>query len=68
MKLEELLPTLHDLPRPDKFRVVQFLTAELAQAEGALSPGAEYAIWSPYEAHEAAGVLTRFLKEQTEAS
>jgi len=34
MKLAELLPALHELPRADKFRAVHFLTAELAQGEG----------------------------------
>ena len=66
MKLAELLPALHELPRADKFRAVQFLTAELAQGEGRLLPGAEYPIWSPYEAHDAATNLTQYLREQTQ--
>jgi hypothetical protein len=65
MKLDELLPALHELPRADKFRAVQFLTAELAQGEGLL-PGAEYPIWSPYEAHDAADTLTQYVREQTQ--
>jgi hypothetical protein len=67
MKLDELLPALHMLPRLDKFRAVQFLTAELAQGEPGLTHGAEYPIWSPYEAHDAAVTLTNFLKEQKQA-
>jgi hypothetical protein len=67
MKLDELLPALHMLPRLDKFRAVQFLTAELAQGEAGLTPGAEYPIWSPYEAHDAAVTLTNFLKEQKQS-
>ena len=66
MKLAELLPALHELPRADKFRAVQFLTAELAQGEGSLSPGAEYPVWSPYEAHEAEATLAQYLREQTQ--
>ena len=66
MKLEELLPALHDLPRADKFRAVQFLTAELALGEGGLLPGAEYPIWSPYEAHDAAATLTQYLRDETQ--
>ncbi len=65
MQLSELLPALHQLPRADKFRAVQFLTTELAQDEGGLVPGAEYPVWSPYEAHEAAATLTQYLREQT---
>lgn len=67
VKLAELLPVLHELPRADKFRAVQFLTAELAQAEGGLLPGAEYPVWSPHEAHDAAATLNQFLREQTQA-
>jgi hypothetical protein len=66
MQFSELLPALHELPRADKFRAVQFLTAELAQIEGALAPGAEYPIWSPYDADDAAVTLDRYLREQTE--
>jgi hypothetical protein len=66
MKLADLIPALHELPRADKFRAVQFLTAELAQGEGGLLPGAEYPMWSPYEAHDAAATLTQYLRDQTE--
>jgi len=66
MKLAELIPAFHELPRADKFRAVQFLTAELAQDEGGLLPGAEYPIWSPFEAHDAAPGLTQYLREKTE--
>ena len=65
MQLSELLPALHQLPRADKFRALQFLTTELAQDEGGLVPGAEYPVWSPYEAHEAAATLTQYLCEHT---
>jgi len=66
MKLAELLPALHELPRADKFRAVQFLTAELALGEGGLLPGGEYPIWSPYEARDAAATLTQYLRERTQ--
>ena len=66
MKLAELIPALHELPRADKFRAVQFLTAELVQGEVGLLPGAEYPVWSPFEAHDAAARLTQYLREQRE--
>ena len=66
MKLDELLPALHKLPRADKFRAVQFLTAELAQGEGGLLPGAEYPVWSPYEAHDAAATLSQHQRDETQ--
>lgn len=68
MTLAELLPVLHDLPRTDKFRAVQFLTAELAQDEGQLIPGAEYPVWSPFDAHDAAATLTELLRAEAEPS
>lgn len=65
MDLTELLPALSELPRTDKFRVVQFLTAELAQDEDRLAAGAEYPVWSPFAAHDAAATLTQYLREQS---
>jgi hypothetical protein len=56
---------VHELPRADKFRVVQFLASELAQEEaGTLVPHGEYAIWSPHDATDAAATLTQYLHEQ----
>jgi hypothetical protein len=66
MSLADLLPALSELPRTDKFRVVQFLTAELAQEEQQLVAGAEYPVWSPLEAHEAAATLSQYLRDHTE--
>lgn len=60
MSLTELLPSVHALPRPDKFRLMQELIVELAHEEG-LAPG-EYPVWSPYDAHEAAATLMQLLE------
>jgi hypothetical protein len=58
MSVTELLPTLRELSRADKLRVMHFLVEELARAEDALlTPGASYPVWSPYDAHEAAKTL-----------
>jgi hypothetical protein len=67
MKLDEILPALHKLPPADRFRAVQFLTAELAlaQGEGGILPCAEYPVWSPYDAHDAAATLTQYLRDET---
>ena len=66
MQLVEVLDLLRALPRADKLRAVQYLASELAQEEaGALWPQAEYPVWSPHDAHEAAATLTQFLHEQT---
>ncbi len=61
VSLAEMLPYIHDLPRADKFRLVQELIADLAQDEGL--PDAEYAIWSPYDAHKAAATLLRLIDD-----
>lgn len=67
MKFGELLPALHQLPRAEKFRAVQFLTAELAQEEGAGLPSGEYPVWSPHDAVGAAHTLTQYLREASES-
>jgi len=75
MSLTELLPSVHALPRSDKFRLMQALIAELAGEEtGAAQQVApiEYPVWSPYDAHDAAATLLQLLdqdrREQGEAS
>ena len=58
MSLVEVLPSLRQLDRADKFKAMQFLMLELAQEEQVpLLPAGEYAIWSPYAAYAAADVL-----------
>jgi hypothetical protein len=61
MSLSELLPSIHMLPRRDKFRLVQKLIVKLAQEEG-LAAG-EYPVWSPHDAHEAAAILLQMLEQ-----
>ena len=64
MSLTELLPSVHALPRNDKFRLVQELIADLAQEENdAAEAEAEYPVWSPYDAHEAAATLLQLLEQ-----
>lgn len=64
MQLVDLFPALHELPRADKLRALQFLTAELAQEEGAaLVTGSAYPIWSPFAASDAAATLRDYLRE-----
>ncbi len=69
MQIAEIMPMLHQLSRADKFRVVQFLTSDLADQEGAiLHPGIGYPIWSPYDSADAAATLTQYLRENSEGS
>ncbi|PSB55490.1 hypothetical protein [Chamaesiphon polymorphus] len=65
MTITELFPTLRNLPRADKLKVMQFLVTELAkEEEPALQPGATYEIWSPFDSHEAAHKLAQLLESE----
>jgi hypothetical protein len=65
MTITELFPTLRNLPRADKLKVMQFLVAELAQEEEPdLQPGTTYAVWSPLNSHEAAHKLAQLLESE----
>lgn len=64
MNPTNLYPTLQNLSRADKLRVMQFLITELAREEEIqLQPGATYSILSPYNSHEAAQKLGALLEE-----
>ena len=66
MSFNELLPTLKELNRADKLRVMQFLLLEIAKEEGALlNAGSSYPVWSPYNAFEAASSLLEALRMET---
>ena len=63
MSVTELLPTLQKLSRAEKLRVMQFLLSELAREEAdLLKPGMTSAIWSPYDAFEAAYTMLKALE------
>ena len=64
MSLTELFPAIKMLPRADKLRLMQFLVIDLAQEEGIplLSADAEYPIWTPLNAFDAADALLQMLK------
>jgi hypothetical protein len=66
MSLNELLPAVQALPRPEKYRLVQILVADLASQEGVplLQAGGEYPIWSPFDASDAAAALQGLLQQE----
>ncbi len=70
MTLNELLPSLHALPRTDKLRVIQLLAAEVASEEGIAGVNADttYSVWSPHEAFAGAATLLRVLEQDKAAS
>ena len=63
MSLTELFPAIKMLPRADKLRLMQFLVIDLAQ-EGIplLAAEAEYPIWTPLHAFDAAETLLQMLQ------
>jgi hypothetical protein len=71
MLSEQLLSELHKLNRTEKLRVVQILVNELAVDESApevlIQAGAQYEVWSPYDAFEAAHILQDMLDEYKRA-
>jgi hypothetical protein len=65
----ELLTELRQLSHTDKLRVVQMLVNDLAgEEEPMIRADQEYAIWSPYDAFEAAQVLKEALEEHKKRS
>ncbi len=64
MTLTDLYPSVKTLKRADKLRLMQFLVIDLAQEEGVplLAADAEYPIWTPIDAFEAADILYQMLQ------
>ncbi|MGB8701577.1 MAG: hypothetical protein WCD18_19355 [Thermosynechococcaceae cyanobacterium] len=63
MATTDLFPALRNLPRSEKFKVMQFLIAELAkEEEPTLQSGTTYSLWSPIHSHEAAHKLGKLLE------
>ena len=70
MSLTELFPEVKSLPRADKLRLMQFIVVELAQDDGVslLTADAEYPIWTPLNAFDAAETLSQMLEEHRAAA
>ena len=70
MTLNEILPSLHALPRADKLRIIQLLTVDVASEDG-ITPvdmNTIYPVWSPHEAFDGAATLLRVLEQDNAAS
>ncbi len=72
MTVQELLPLVRQLDRPDKLRLMQTILYDLAQEEGVSLPNPKpllpaeqtYPVWSPMTAYNAADTLLHLLKDQ----
>ena len=63
MVSSDLISTLRELSRSDKFYIMQLLISELAQQETDLiKPDQAYPIWSPYDADVAADTMLKVLQ------
>ncbi|NEO68844.1 hypothetical protein [Moorena sp. SIO3H5] len=63
MVSSELISTLRELSRSDKFYIIQILISELAQQETDLiKPDQSYPVSSPYDAVEAADTMLKVLQ------
>lgn len=63
MVSSELISTLRERSRSDKFYMMQLLLSELAQQETDLiKPDRAYPVWSPYDGVEAADTMLKVLQ------
>ena len=69
MSMNELLPSVEELPRSDKLRLMEWLAAQLAKEEGVplLSSEVEYPVRLPLEAYQAASTLAAYLEAEKAA-
>lgn len=70
MPYHQVLAEIQQWPRIERLRLLETLVHDLAREEEALGfyGGAEYPIWSPTEAHEAASQLKAFLENEKEGN
>ncbi len=63
MTISELYPTVKQLGRADKLRLMQWLVMELAREDDIplFAPDAEYPVWTPLNAFDAAESLLQML-------
>jgi hypothetical protein len=65
MAVQELIPTLRELSRSQKWEVMQFLMRELESEDVMpLTQGATYEVWSPLDSHGAALKLATLLEDK----
>ncbi len=64
VSFDDLLRVVHILARSEKFRLLQFVVAELAEyeKEESLTLSGTYEVWSPLDAYDAANALSEYLE------
>lgn len=66
MSYAEIQLSIKKLSRREKLRLIQFIVSELANEEGInlIRDSDSYAVWSPFDAVEAADALYEELKKE----
>ena len=65
MLSDSLIRELHKLSRTEKVRAMRILLDDLAaEDEPYFPPGAEYAVWSPFDSADASEKLTALLEQE----
>ncbi len=68
LMLEQLIPEAKSLSRDDKLRLVQVLVNDIAEDAALTSKyGANFAVWSPVDAHAAGDVMLDALAKDSRA-
>jgi len=69
MSLAELIPLVNNLSQSDKLSLFKLLAAQVPDAElQVIFSAPEYPVWSPYDATEAANILTQMIQDDQKAS
>lgn len=69
MSLSKLIPLVNNLSQSDKLSLFKLLAAQIPDAElQAIFSTSEYPVWSPYDATEAANILTQMIQDDQETS
>jgi hypothetical protein len=69
MSLAELIPLVNNLSQSDKLSLFKLLAAQVPNAElQAIFSASEYPVWLPYDATEAANILTQMIQDDQVAS
>ena len=64
MVVEQIIPTVRELNRADKWRLMQILVTDLAEEETSLTlPPGDYPVWTPLESYGAAEGLLAALED-----
>jgi hypothetical protein len=69
MSLSELIPLVNNMSQSDKLSLFKLLASQIPEAElQVIFSASEYPVWSPYDATEAANILSQMIQDDQEAS